>query len=52
MKVLFASLATALITSSALAGNRFAVPEIDGTLSVLMIALVGGLALLLKKNRH
>jgi hypothetical protein len=50
MKVLVASLATMLISSSVFAGNR-PVPEIDGTLSVLMIALVGGLALMLKKKR-
>jgi LPXTG-motif cell wall-anchored protein len=50
MKVLIASLATTLISSSVFAGNR-AAPEIDGTLSLLMIALVGGLALMLKKKK-
>lgn len=54
MKRLFALLITALVSSSAFAGygNGAMVPEIDGTLSVLMIALVGGLAVLFKKNRN
>ncbi len=50
MKLLVVSLATTLISSSVLAGNARAAPEIDGTLSVVMIALVGGLALMLKKK--
>jgi hypothetical protein len=49
LKQIAVLLVSALASSSAFAIN--AVPEIDGTLSVLMFALVGGLALLLKKTK-
>ena len=50
MKYLLMSLAVSVITSPAFAGNR-AVPEIDGMLAVQIAALVGGLALLVKKSK-
>jgi hypothetical protein len=50
MKYFLMTLAVCVMTSPAFAGNR-AVPEIDGMLALQITALIGGLALLVKKTK-